>query len=183
MNRVLNSQVRLKRLLLLAVGLILAFASLGLVDQALTCGGCVGPPYAVKFKRAFTNDDGVVNDSKKDAGDNGVDPGNGKRVATCLAKMESDDKVKVTITNAYPAYTCRVWVKFGNTGCKSIHQKSRLITAPPELTVTDVSPQSCSTLKPGDELFEAFDVRIKQSARQAFSYQFTISTKFTEATK
>jgi len=170
-----------KGLIVSAVMLLAAGTSLGMGDPSFSCGHCGRTSLGVEFTRAFTNDDGVVNDRSRDPGDNGVDPGNGKAVGRCLASPVGTGTVRVSITNGYPGYTCRVWVKVRNVGCKAVRRQSVAITAPPELAVTEVSPQPCLVLQPGQERFEAYDVRILQSAEETAVYQFMIRETFREA--
>jgi hypothetical protein len=171
----------LKGLILSAVMLLAAATSLGMGDPSFSCGHCGRTSLGVEFTRAFTNDDGVVNDRSRDPGDNGVDPGNGKPVGRCLASLVGTGTVQVSIANGYPGYTCRVWVKVRNVGCKGVRRQSVAITAPAELVVTEVSPRLCYVLQPGDQRFEAYDVQVLQSAEEAATYQFMIRTTFREA--
>ena len=168
--------------LLLSTGLLLAaVTSLGMFDSSLSCGdNCRRNPLGVEFSRAFTNDDGVVNDSGKDPSDNGIDPGNGKPVGSCMASPNSSGTVRVTIQNGYPGYVCRVWVKIRNTGCKDVRRQSVSISAPSALAVTEVSPRQCYVLRPGDQRYEVYDALVLQSAQELATYQFSIRTTFTE---
>ncbi len=168
--------------LLLSAGLLLAAAtSLGMFDSSLSCGdNCRRNPLGVEFSRAFTNDDAVVNDASRDPTDNGIDPGNGKRVGSCVASLSTSGSVRVTVQNAYPDYACRVWVKIRNTGCKDVRRQSVSISAPSALTVTEVSPRQCYVLGPGQQRYEVYDVLVLQSAREMTTYQFTIQTRFVE---
>jgi hypothetical protein len=159
-----------------------AVASLGMVDRSLGCGDhCHGNPLDVGFSRAFTNDDAQVDDPNRDAGDHGLDPGNGKPVGECRASVDSSDTVRVTIQNAYPGYRCRVWVKVRNLGCRDVRRASVSISAPAALAVTEVSPARCYVLKPGDQKYEVYDVRVLQAAREGTTYRFVIRTTFMEA--
>ena len=169
--------------LILSAGMLLAAAaSLGMGESSLSCGDdCRRTLLGVEFTRAFTNDDGVVNDRSRDPGDNGVDPGNGKPVGRCLASLVGPGAVQVTIENGYPGYTCRVWVKIRNVGCKQVRRQSVAITAPAGLAVTEVSPRPCTVLQPGEQRFEAYDVQILQSAEETAVYQFMIRETFREA--
>jgi hypothetical protein len=168
--------------LILSAGMLLAAAtSLGMGDPSFGCGHCGRTSLGVEFTRAFTNDDGVVNDRSRDPGDNGVDPGNGKAVGRCLAGVVGPGTIQVTIENGYPGYTCRVWVKIRNAGCKQVRRQSVAITAPPELAVTEVSRRPCYVLQPGDQRFEGYDVQVLQSAEEAATYQFVIRTTFRKA--
>jgi len=168
--------------LLLSTGLLLAAAtSLGMFDSSLSCGdNCRRNPLGVDFARAFTNDDAVVNDASRDPADNGIDPGNGKRVGSCVASLSSSGTVRVTVQNGYPGYICRVWVKVRNTGCRDVRRQSASISAPSALLVTEVSPRQCYVLGPGSQRFEVYDVQVLQSAREMTTYTFTVQMKFAE---
>jgi hypothetical protein len=169
-------------LILSASLLLAAVTSLGMFDSSLSCGdGCRRNPLGVEFTRAFTNDDGVVNDPSRDPSDNGIDPGNGKQVANCVASLSSSGTVRVTIQNGYPAYRCRVWVKIRNTGCRDVRRQTASISAPSALTVSEVSPRQCYVLRPNDQRYEVYDVQVLQSAQQLASYTFTIRINFAES--
>jgi hypothetical protein len=170
-----------KRLALVVAGLVVTAASLGLVDSSLSCANCTQPRLSVVYIRAFTNDDGVVNESGKDSADNGIDPGNGKAVASCTAWVDNQNRVRVTIANGYPGYRCRLWVKMRNVGCRSVRRGPAVISSPSVLSVVEVRTGSCSLLRPGDCQYGVFDVDVRQSARELATYYFTIETRFTEA--
>jgi hypothetical protein len=170
-----------KGLALVVVGMAVTAASLGLVDSSLSCGNCTQPRLSVVYLRAFTDDDGVVNEPGKDSADNGIDPGNGKAVASCTAWVDTQNRVRVTIANGYPGYRCRLWVKMRNVGCRSVRRGPAVITSPSVLSVVEVRPGSCSVLRPGDSQYGAFDVEVRQSARELATYFFTVETRFTEA--
>jgi hypothetical protein len=167
---------------MLSTGLVLvALTSLGMFDRSLSCGdSCRRNPLGVEFSRAFTNDDAVVNDSSRDPADNGIDPGNGKRVGGCVASLSSSGTVRVTIQNGYPGYVCRVWVKVKNVGCRDVRRQSVSISAPSVLQVTEVSPRQCYVLRAGDQRFEVYDVLVLQAAHELATYQFTARLTFTE---
>ena len=173
---------------LIAVAFLISVTSLGLGDDpwshACSADGtyCTCNPN-VKFVKAFTNDDGVVNSSNKDPDDNGIDPGYDKDVASCIAEVQDSDKVIITIINSYPSYTCQFWTKIRNVGKKPLSCKSPVMEAPPELTLIEVDPQPCGVLYPGKSEVESFTVHIEQSAQQGGIYQFTIEKEFIEYKK
>lgn len=177
------------RALIPAAGLVaVGVAGLGLFDSAWSeahgvwWGGCKSKP-EVRFTKAFTNDDGYVNDVHLDPQDNGIDPGYDKRVASCSASVLDSKKVLVTVTNGYPSYTCRFWTEFKNTGCESLKRKPPVIHAPSELTVLEAGGTPCSILKPGARAQTSFTVHVEQWAKQGFTYQFIIDQTLTEVTK
>jgi len=172
-----------------AAGLVVAgVAGLGLFDSAwsqahgVSWGGCKNKP-GVMFTKAFTNDDGFVNDSQLDPLDNGIDPGYDKRVASCSASVVDAKTVLVAVTNGYPSYTCRFWTEIKNTGCVSLKRKPPVIHAPSELTVREVGGTPCTVLKPGARALTSFTVHVEQWAKQSSSYQFFIDQTLTEVTK
>jgi hypothetical protein len=170
--------------LLVFLGAAFPFIALGMDENSVSqacgvCGkGCTGSRN-VRFIRAFTNDDGVVNDSHKDRWDNGLDPGYDKNVARCEASIERSDLVWVRVTNAYPSYTCRFWVKVRNTGCESLRCRAPVTHAPAELTVRDETPCRCSTLRRNETAYYEFTVHVEQSAAQNAEYEFDIDLGFT----
>ncbi len=184
-----GSQLLRLRALIPAAGLLVAgVAGLGLFDSAWSeahgvwWGGCKSKP-EVRYTRAFTNDDGLVNDARLDPQDDGTDPGYDKRVATCTASVADSRKVVVTVTNGYPSYTCRFWMEFKNSGCDSLRRKSPSIHAPSELTVLEVGGTPCAVLKPGAKAVTSFTVHVEQWAGQSNSYLFVIDQTLTEVTK
>jgi hypothetical protein len=187
-NKLLAFSIPTRLIAFITVALVLSLGSLGLVDDswshACSADGtfCTCHP-DVKFVKAFTNDDGVVNSSKKDPNDNGIDPGYDKDVANCIAEVQGSDKVLITITNAYPSYTCRFWTKIRNLGKITLHCEASVINASPELTVIAVDTQQCDMLYPNKTEVEEFTVHIEQPAQQGGSYQFSIEKKFTEVKK
>ena len=171
---------------LVVVAFLISVGSLGWeegqVSHARGASGTYCAPHPdVKFVKAFTDDDDVVNDPKKDPHDNGIDPGYDKKVAHCQAKVISADEVEITITNGYPSYTCRFWTEILNVGDKHLRCGSPVIKAPPELTVFEVNPQPCCVLYPDEWEIEEFTVHIEQISNQGANYTFTIEKLFLEA--
>ena len=187
-SKLLTLSIPVKFIAFVVVALLLAMGSLGLANDpwshACSADGtyCTCNPN-VKFVKAFTNDDGVVNSSNKDPNDNGIDPGYDKDVASCIAEVKGSDKVIITITNGYPSYTCQFWTKIRNVGKKPLSCKTPVVEAPPELTLIEVDHQPCGVLYPDKSEVESFTVHIEQSAQQGGSYQFEIEKKFVEFKK
>jgi hypothetical protein len=187
-NLIRGSLVPFRGMAAIVLILFIGLTSLGLVESSWsrTCSAngtfCTCHP-DVKFRKAFTNDDGVVNSFGKDPDDNGIDPGYDKNVARCTAEVQDSDKVLIKISNSYPSYTCRFWTKIRNVGKKPLRCKTPVVHAPPELTMTEVDGQSCGVLYPGESEYESFTVHIEQSAHQGDGYQFEIQKKFVEITK
>jgi hypothetical protein len=178
----IRGRLPVKKLALSAGLLLVGVTSVGMFDSSLSCGdNCRRNPFGVEFARAFTNDDGVVNDSSRDPSDNGIDPGNGKPVASCVASIISSSAVRVTIQNGYPGYVCRLWVKIRNSGCRDVRRTTASISAPSALAVTEVSPRQCYVLRPGNYRYEVYDARVLQSAREMTTYTFTVRIPFTES--
>jgi len=180
--------LRSRGLSLVGALLFTSLASLGLGDsswsETRSSTNWGGHTYAgVGFTKAYTNDDGVVNDPKNDPRDNGIDPGYDKAVARCEAKILTSDKVLVEVTNGYPSYTCRFWTEIRNSGCRPVQRKTPVIKPPPELTVKKVNPPGSLLLQPGARIMESFTVHVEQSARQGGTYRFTIDNMFTEVKK
>jgi len=150
----------------------------GRPEPGLSCGGCGGGSIGVKFLSAFTNDDGVVNNTSLDPKDNGIDPGYDKRVAACRAWLASTGKVRVEVTNGYPSYTCRFWTKVRNSGHSTIYYNDSAIHTPAVLTVRDVTGSSCSKIKSGADKYFSFTVHVEQTAHQLAVYTFEIEPHF-----
>ena len=165
-------------LLAAVVGAVLGLA-FGRSEPGLTCGSsCGGGSIGVEFLSAFTNDDGVVNNTSLDPKDNGIDPGYDKRVAACQAWVTSSGKVKVEVSNGYPSYTCRFWTKVRNSGHSTIYYTGSVIDAPAVLTVRDVTGLSCSKIKAGGDKVLAFMLHVVQAAHQQAVYTFEIEPRF-----
>lgn len=155
---------------------LVGVASIGLIDsRSEACGGC---PMDLRIVRAFTNDDGKVDDASRDPGDSGIDPGYEKAVATCHAAIVAADKVRVTIANGYPSYTCTLWVKVLNGGKKDVRSKSVRITAPDELDVRVSQSPACKTIRAGKWAWWSFTVHVEQAAAYHTGYSFTVKLNF-----
>ncbi len=93
----------------------------------------------VNYDKAFTNDDGTIDDVDKDDGDDGQcpnlgpgscdpsdrgvidgpDPRYDKHIATCIAAIDSAStggKVTKHIFDGYPSYWCTAWFDIDNDG-------------------------------------------------------------------
>jgi hypothetical protein len=185
--KMLLTDSRPVRLLPLTVcGIIIVLAGLGLTDisgsrTAEAMGVVTSADPDVKFVGTFTNDDGVVDDPNSDPNDNGVDPGYDKHVAGCAAAVDSSTgAVRLTITDGYPSYTCRFWVIVQNVGTQPVRRAAVSISAPPELTVTDIDPQPADILYPGQKDVEEFVVHVEQTAVQQTGYAFAIEKTYAE---
>jgi len=165
--------------------LVVLVIGLGLADDLVShAWGVEGTACAcrpdIMFLKAFTNDDGVVNDFKRDPDDDGMDPDYDKDVARCEAHIINSQTIRVTVNNSYPSYTCHFWTKIKNQGWIRLRRRTPVITAPPELTV-EWDDGGCGVLSQGKSLTEGFTVHVEQSADEEASYQFTIEMKFVEA--
>ena len=160
--------------------LLLAVGGLALNDMNISLAHGSKPKLDVRYISAFTNDDGHVDSSSKDPHDNGIDPGYTKRVATCVAQVISSDKVRVTISNGYPSYSCTIWSRIQNVGNKSLKYQTPTVISPSALTVTSLILSGCKVLKPSEKIYQRTVVHVEQSANQNGSYQFVIKARFEE---
>jgi hypothetical protein len=142
------------------------------------CTRCFG----VRFIKTFTDDDGRLDEGGRDPLDTGVDPGYDKRVGRCEAQLIDGKKVRVLLFNAYPSYTCRLWVKVKNVGSKKVRFESPAFSAPPELTLRVVEAPSCTILDPGKRDYVGYSIHVEQPADQKSAYQFTIENRFSQVT-
>ncbi|NIS82349.1 MAG: hypothetical protein GTO14_19560 [Anaerolineales bacterium] len=172
----------------LGVGALLVLfwiASLAFGDSTLGYAHDVKGRYCyahpnVRFVKAYTNDDGAVHNSNHDPHDSGNDPGLGKDTARCIAQLQSSGEILVTITNAYPGYTCQFWTKIRNVGKVPLKYSRPVIDSPSELTVTKAgSDKMCGVLYPWKRKLDSYIIRVEQSAKQGSSYSFVIEQKFT----
>jgi hypothetical protein len=168
---------------LIGAGALASLVGLGLSESGWSFAHGGGQKVDVRYIKAFTNDDGVVNDPSRDPHDNGVDPGYDKRVASCFAEVIDGSHVKVRVYNGYPSYTCRFWVKVKNTGDKTVKRTSQVLSVPSELTVRVISPLGGYTLKPGKTAYEVYTVHVEQSAVHDAVYQFQIRNRFEQQKK
>lgn len=150
-------------------------------ESAESCGGCGRGSLAAAFVRTFTNDDGIVDRSGFDPSDDGTDPGYDKAVAWCEARIVGPTRLRVTMANTYPSYTCTLWGKIRNVGSREIRYRGMTVRAPAALTVKDLTPVLCGPLKVGKSMEVVFSVHVEQAARQASFYSFDIDLRY-EAT-
>lgn len=169
---------RLMLFVCMAGSLALAFAR---PVSAESCGGCGSGSFSPAFVRAFTNDDGIVDRPGYDPLDDGTDPGYDKAVARCGATIVSPTRLRVTMTNGYPSYTCTFWGKVRNVGAQEIRYRGATVKGPPELTVRDQTPGLCGPLKAGKSMEVVFSVHVEQAARQVSSYSFDIDLRYEAA--
>lgn len=155
---------------------LLAVGSFALIDSRGEAWG--GGSADVRFIRAFTNDDGSVDDPARDPGDDGIDPGYEKSVANCGAVIAAHDRVRVTVVNGYPSYTCTLWVKVYNSGTKDVRQKGVRISAPPQLGVRPGVAPACKLLRRGKWAWWSFQVHVEQAASYQTSYTFTVKLDY-----
>jgi hypothetical protein len=160
------------------LGLALGSVALMNLDVGWAHGGA--SHYGVKYVAAFTDDDGHVDSNSKDPHDGGTDPGYSNNVATCYAHVIKFDKVQVTISNAYPGYSCTIWSRIQNVGNKSLKYKTPTITSPSVLTVSSSLASACNVLKPSSKVYQQTVVHVEQSANQNATYQFVIEAGFEE---
>lgn len=165
----------------LGIGLLIGLAGLGMSDQALSFAHGTKEKLDIRFVKAFTNDDGLANESSRDPYDNGIDPGYDKRVARCRAQVVSASLVTIQVSNSYPSYTCTFWTKVKNSGNRTVKRVQQTVSAPSELTVTKLSPQTCFTLKPEKTRYLGYSVHVEQSAGHASTYLLKIENKFVKA--
>ena len=124
--------------MLLIAGLAVLAIGYGLWSQVLTIRGRINTGnLATAFNRAFTDDDGAVNQAPLDANDTGncpVQAGGGsscdpaasgsdpklrhdKDVGSCRATFSTDGLVgTITKDRAYPGYFCTAWFQVLNSG-------------------------------------------------------------------
>lgn len=162
----------------LGIALLIGLAGLGFSEEGWSFAHGTKENPNIRFVRAFTNDDDVVNELAKDPHDNGIDPGYDKRVARCEATLVSSSLVTIQVSNGYPSYTCTFWTKVKNTGNRTVQRIQQVITAPSELTVMKLSPPTCFTLKPDKTKYLAYSVHVEQSAGHVATYLLKIENKF-----
>ena len=162
------------------MGLGFTLGGLALVQSELGWAHGGASRHGVRYVGAFTDDDGHADSNSKDPHDGGVDPGYGKNVATCHALVINSDKVEVTISNAYPSYSCTIWSRIQNVGNKSLKYEAPTITAPSVLTVSSSLASACNVLKPSSKVYQRTVVHVEQSANQNATYQFVIEARFEE---
>jgi len=158
--------MRSKGLMGVLIPLILVLSMLGVAYSAwresvtITASVSTGE-VDVAFTGAFTNDDGVVDDSTKDPDDDGTDPGKDKDVASSSASCDGKTG-SVTISNAYPCYETTAWFELTNTGTIPVKVEKVEISLD-GTTWTEISPCTIyyidietgnidDTLDPGDDL-------------------------------
>lgn len=172
---------------MLAVAVVVAALALfGGVDSASSeardiVGTWGSGDVKVQFTRTFTNDDGFVNDPKRDPYDQGTDPGYDKNVAKCMATLVSPEEIRISVLNGYPLYTCRFWAKVYNSGCRTLRRAAPAISAPTALSVWETDPWSTPNLNPWEYRWSGFAVRLEQAAGPRSTYPFMIQLRFTEA--
>ncbi len=110
--------------------------------------------------------------------DNGIDPGYDKDVASCEVVAEEYDsegdviKLRVTISNAYPSYTCVVTGIVDNIGTIPVKLLShQLVDVPDELTVTEGIPED-TQIDPGMNATYTLTIHVEQSAAENATYTF-----------
>ena len=113
--------------------------------------------------------------------DVGTDPGYEKDIANCTVILPTADTIEVSISNAYPSYTCRVSATIENTGDALLRASRPEISTSAELTVLNVGPAPCGDLAPGEQRLESFTIHVKQTAEQEAVYGFSIVQRFLEA--
>ena len=107
-----------------------------------------------------------------------IDPGYTKDVASCLARLISDELIEVTLQNGYPSYTCTFTVTAQNAGMLPVKLAPLQFDVPEVLTVADVSDHAGIVLEGGRRETETFTVHVEQIARQGSEYVFTIRKTF-----
>jgi hypothetical protein len=141
----------------------------------------LGFAYGLWSKTLYIN--GTVNTGSVNAefanvvcSDTGVDPGYDKDVASCNVGL-SDDKqtMTVTISNAYPCYSCKIRYDVVNTGTIPVKIKSITVTNPSEVSVTvtgiKVGDQiDCGASEAGD-----LEIHVEQDAEQGATYTFSVT--------
>jgi hypothetical protein len=165
--------------LLAAAALPLVFGSMW--SYGLSTEGVIRPArHDVTFRQVFTDDDGVVNDASLDPADDGIDPGMGKAVAQCTGALDTEGRVRFTISNGYAGYSCRLWVRVANTRARAVQQRPFGITTHGRISVVPLSDASGAILNPGSEMAFGFAISIDPDAAQRASYTFSIAVPFRE---
>jgi hypothetical protein len=104
-----------------------------------------------------------------------IDPGYDKDVGSCSAQVVADDQVVATLLNAYPSYSCELYVTMHNGG--TVPERIGLveITSPPGITVDELDGLTGTEIDPGQSVEGTFLVHVEQEALQGQVYTFTVS--------
>jgi hypothetical protein len=98
-------------------------------------------------------------------------------VAICYAYVIDSDKVQVTISNAYPSYSCTIWSGFKTSAPNRWAQVTH--RSPPQRTDGELFVGfACNVLKPSSKVYQRTVVHVEQSANQNATYQFVIEAGF-----
>jgi hypothetical protein len=128
----------------------------------------------------------------------------GKDIGTCDVQIGPEvdkfNKVRVTIGNGYPGYSCKFWINLTNTGTLPVELSSAVKNLPAGITVTPVPdgfyPEhgiqkgdcqgvdidadgvpaaTANQLNPGDTVFCDWRVSVTKAALQETTYEFSIN--------
>jgi len=149
--------------MVLLVALALLGVGYGLWSKVLYIDTTVATGYVdADFDAATTNDlPGTV------------DPGHQKDVATCVVEGISSDLLTVTITNAYPSYSCDVSFLVTNTGSIPVMvQAYNLTGVPAELDVQTTGLPIGTQIEPTLEAAGDLHVHVLQEAEEQANYSF-----------
>jgi hypothetical protein len=142
----------------------------------------IGFAYGLWSKTLYIN--GTVNTGSVNAefanvvcSDTGVDPGYDKDVASCNVVL-SDDKqtMTVTISNAYPCYSCKITYNVVNTGTIPVKIQSITVTNPnsDKLTVTVTGIAKGDQIDAGESKAGDLEIHVEQAAAQGATYTFSV---------
>jgi len=169
----------------LIIGLAVMAASYAYWTETLSVSGSVTTgELDAQFTNAFTDDDGGVNNTAKDAGDDGKDPKEcgpnparyGYDVAASSANITDPHTAMITVSNSYPSYYTTAWFDIQNTGTIPVKIKSvNLEGVPTELNVTKVADPTGTILEPGETAQLGICVHVKPDAGEGATYTFSVT--------
>lgn len=106
-------------------------------------------------------------------------------IASCVAEFEGEDKIEVSLSNAYAGYGCHIYIHVKNVG--SVHavpDLQQVIISPPtpmlsvdEILFGDLNDAD-SVLSPGEEGFLRFTIRVTEDGEPSTTYVTTITLVF-----
>ena len=123
----------------------------------------------------------VFLDASTDDSQGTLDPGYSMDVASCTARVRSDNMVYVSIRNEYPSYTCTFITTIFNNSTLPACLESMEFYAPPALTITGLEGEVGLLLGPGRQAVQAFSLHVEQVAKPRVTYRFRISELFRTA--
>ena len=171
----------------LIIGLAVMAASYAYWTETLSVSGSVATgELDAQFAAAFTDDDGVVNNTAKDDGDDGKDPKecgpNPARydydVASSLAVIDSADPhtATITVSDSYPDYYTTAWFEIQNTGTIPAKISGvNFANVSDKLEVSKVEDPTGTILEPGATTQLGVCVHVKPDADEGASYTFNVT--------